>query len=121
MTRCALLSATKTHTLNFKIFFYQVIKIDTARDHIAPRKGWRRVLHLKSSAKLFENLERQKRDLPFVIIFEIKKTISANSAPGYALDLRHLNGWKLIGLAVVMIDKIMPLRNIKMADFHVSP
>jgi hypothetical protein len=27
----------------------------------------------------------------------------------------------LIGLAVVMIDKIMPLRNIKMADFHVSP
>ncbi len=72
----------------------------------------------EGAAEFVKNFEREKCDLPFVIIFEIEIAIVADTASGDALDHRHFNCRIRIRFPSVMTYEIMTWRNVKMADFH---
>lgn len=97
----------KADSLDLKIFPDQFIKIDTTGEDISPDRAGRNGLDLQRAAKLVENVEREKRDLPFIVFFVIKVTVPSQSAPGDALDFRHLDHGKLIRFPAVMANKIM--------------
>jgi len=118
VTRTAFLRAMKTDALNFKILSDQLVKIDIARDHVPSNQRWRAILNLKVTTEFVENVERKKCNLPFVIVLEIEVTIAANSGPGHTFDHRNLNCRIRVRFTIVMADKIMAWRNVKMTDFH---
>ena len=97
----------KTNALDFKVLIDQFIKIDIARDNIAPCQSGRAIVQLERSAKFIKNLKRKKCDLALVIIFEIKIAIAADAAAGHAFDRPDLDHRKLIRLAAVVTDKIV--------------
>jgi len=73
---------------------------------------------LHRTAKVIENFQREESNLTFVVILEIKVSISANTTPGHALNLSNFDHRMRIWLATVMADKIVSRRNVQMADFH---
>jgi FdhD protein len=75
-------------------------------------------VQLERTAKVIKNLERKKRDLALVIVFEIEVTIAADTPAGYAFDHRHLNHRVRVRLPAVVADKIVPGRNVQVTDFH---
>ena len=97
----------ETHALNFKINADQRIQIRAADDHISPESAWRLVSHVKRIADGIVNFTREKGDLTLVIFFEIKKSISANSASGHTLDAGHFDHCMLAGRLTVMAEKIV--------------
>lgn len=107
VTRPAFLRSVKTNSLDFKILVDQLVKIDIARDNIAPSQRGRATLHFERAAKFIKNFQRKKCDLSFVIIFEIKVAITADAATGHAFDRPNLDRRKLIWVAAVVADKIM--------------
>lgn len=110
--------AVKPHPLDFEILSNQLIQIDLAGQHIASNQRRRAGAELERAAKIIQNLEREKRDLPFVIFFEIEKSIAPNSVPGHAVDRPHFQSRIFIRFALMMAKKIMPRRNVKVTDFH---
>jgi FdhD protein len=118
VARPAFLRAFETNPLNFKSLVDQLVEIDTARDHVSSNQPGRAIVNLKCAAELIEDLKGKKCDLPFVIVLEIQVTVTADPAPGDALDYRHLNRRICVRLATVVPDKIVVRRNVKMTDFH---
>jgi len=110
----------KADPLNFEIFSDQTVKIHIPREDISADCAWRNALDLERAAKLIENVQREESDLTLVIIFVIKETVAAQSAPGDAFDFRHFDNWKLVRLPAVVTDKIMAGRNVKMTNLHRS-
>ena len=72
----------------------------------------------EAAAEFVKNFEREKCDLPFVIIFEIEIAIVADTVSGDAFDHRHFNCRMGVGFAIVVTDKIVAGRNVEMTDFH---
>ena len=106
------------HALNFEIAANQIIEIGIARKNISTHgRGWT-IAHTESDAKLIKNIEREKCNLSFVIILEIKKTIAPNAATGDAFDFWHFDCRMILRLATGVTHKIMPRRNVKVANFH---
>jgi FdhD protein len=112
------LRAKETNILDFKFLAYQLVQINAARDHVASCCGRRAIVQVQCDTKLLENIERKKCDLAFVIIFEIKVTVSANSAASDTFDHGHLDHWVGVRLATVMTDEIVSRRNVQVTDFH---
>ena len=75
-------------------------------------------MYTQSSAKLIENIEREKRNLAFVVVFKIEVTISANPAARDTFDHRHFDHQMRVWLATVMTNEIVPGRNVQVTDFH---
>ena len=75
-------------------------------------------MYAQRSAKLIENVEREKRDLAFVIVFKIEVTIAANSASSEAFHHGHFDHGMRVRLATVMANEIVPRRNVQVTDFH---
>ncbi len=65
-----------------------------------------------------ENLEREKRDLPFVIFLVIEEAIAANAVTGHTFDHPDFDCRMLIRLAPMMPKEIVAGRNVKVTDFH---
>ena len=65
------------NTLDFKISSDQSVKIDPTNEDISADAAWIDPLDLQCGTKLAENLEREERDLPFVIFFVIEVAITA--------------------------------------------
>ena len=65
-----------------------------------------------------ENIEREKRNLAFVIVFKIEVTITANSTGRDAFDHGHFDHGMRVRLPTVMADEIVPRRNVQVTDFH---
>src|SRR6266480_5747018 len=114
----ALLHSMKANALHFKILSNQAVKIDIARVNVSPHRARRNSLHLQCAAKVVENSEREKGDLPFVIRLEVEITIASQPAAGHAFDHRHFDHRKFVRLLSVVSDKVMPGRDVKMTDFH---
>lgn len=110
----------KANPLDLKIFPDQFIKIGTACENVSPDRARRNGLDLQHATELIENVEREKRDLAFVVLLVIKVTVPSQSAPGDALDFRHLDHRKLIRFPAVMANKIVAGRNVKMTNLHRS-
>ena len=108
----------KTNALDFKLLADQFIKIDTARKNVSPDGAGSDPLHLQLAAEFVKDIEREKCDLPFVIVFEIKVAVGAYSASGHAFDRFNLNRQMLARFTSMMSDKIVAWRNVKMTDFH---
>lgn len=118
MTWSAFLNPVETNALHIKFFPDQLVQIDPARDHVSPWQRRRTTLNLERAAKFIEDFRGQECNLALVIVLEIKVAIAPNPAPGHALDRLNFDRRELIRLASVMIDKIVPRRNVKMTDFH---
>ena len=110
----------KANPLDLKIFPDQFIKIAIARENVSPDRARRNGLDLQGATELVENVQREKRDLAFVVLLVIKITVPSQPAPGDALDFGHLNHGKLIRFLAVMADKIVAGRNVKMTNLHRS-
>ena len=65
-----------------------------------------------------ESFHRKERDLPLVILFEIKKPISFDSAPRDAFDFGDLQRRMRVRRLAVVSEKIMARRNIEVANSH---
>jgi hypothetical protein len=92
--------------------------MNAARHDIPSSESRRAALKLYRTAKFIENFQREESNLTFVVVLEIKVSVSANTTPGHAFDLSHFNHWMRIRLASMMPDKIVSHRNVKVADFH---
>jgi hypothetical protein len=118
VARPAFLRAVETSPLNFKILADQFVQIDTPRYYVPSNHPGRAIMNLKRAAEFIEDFKGKKRDLSFVIVFEIEVTIAANAAPGDTFDHRDLDRRIRVGFEIVVADKIVPRRNVKMTDFH---
>ena len=118
ITRRALLGSIKTNALNLKFLADEFVQIKAARDHVAPRRSGRSIVCVQRSAELFENLERKKCDLAFVIVFKIEVTICANPAACDTFDHGHFDHGMVIRLPTVMANEIVSWRNVQVTDFH---
>ena len=108
----------KTNALDLKILADPFVKIDIARENISADRTRHSPLHFQRAAKLVENVEREKCDLSFVIVFEIEVAIAAQTVPGDTFNRRNFNHRMFVRLAPEMSDKIVAFRNVKMTDFH---
>jgi hypothetical protein len=88
VTRAALGSSRKTHALHFKFPADKRIQIHACRDDIPPRDAGRFSTHAKLIAKFFKDFRREKGDLTFVIVFEVKETVAFNSPSCDAIYFR---------------------------------
>src|SRR6266403_841706 len=118
ITRRAFLRSIKTNALNLKFLADEFVQIKAARDHVAPRRSRRSIVCVQRSAELFENLERKKCDLAFVIVFKIEVTICANPAACDTLAHGHFDHGMVIRLPTVMANEIVSWRNVQVTDFH---
>ncbi len=118
ITRRGLLRSIQTNTLDLEFRADQLVQINAACDHIAPRRGWRAIVYVHCGAQLIENIERKKCDLAFVVVFKIEVTISANPAARDTFDHRHFDHQMRVWLATVMTNEIVPGRNVQVTDFH---
>ena len=75
-------------------------------------------VHAQCSAKLFENIERKKCDLSFVVVFKIEVTIAANPTAGDTFDHGHFDHGMRVRLPTVMANEIVSRRNVQVTDFH---
>jgi len=75
---------------------------------------------LHRAAKFIENLQREKSDLTFVIVLEIKVSITANTAPRHAFYFGCFNHRMRVRFAAVMANKIMSPGNEQVTNFHRS-
>ena len=75
-------------------------------------------MHVQCSAKLIENVAREKCDLAFVIVFKIEVTIATNPPPCDTLDHWHFDYRLFPRLATVMANEIVSWRNVQVTDFH---
>ena len=118
VTRRALLRPIKTNALNFKFLVDEPVEIDATCNHVAPRRSRRAIVYAQRNAKLIENVEREKRDLAFVIVFKIEVAIAANPASCEAFHHGHFDHGIRVRLATVMADEIVSRRNVQVTDFH---
>ena len=75
-------------------------------------------MYAQRSAKLIENVEREKRDLAFVVVLKIEVTIAANPTARDAFDHGHFDHGMRVRLPTVVADEIVPRRNVQVTDFH---
>jgi len=108
----------KTNTLNLKILVDQFVQIDMARHYVAADQRGRAILDFERAAKFIKNLKREKCDLAFVIVLEIKVAIAPNAAAGHAFNHRNLKRRMFVRFAPVVSDKIVATGNIKATNFH---
>jgi hypothetical protein len=66
----------------------------------------------------FENFEREKRDLPFVVVAVVVKTIAADSVAGDAFDPRHFDQGKIIRRPAVVPKVIVAPGDEDLPDLH---
>ena len=108
----------KSNSLNFKIVSDQDVEIDATNEDISADGAWIDPLDLKGSAKFVENVEREERDLPFVIFFVVEVAIAPKTLSRDTFQRQHFDRRKVVGFAPMMADKIVPGRDVKMTDFH---
>jgi hypothetical protein len=118
VTRRALLGSIQTNALDLEFPADELVQINSAGDHIAPRVSRRAIVYIQRDAKLFENIERKKCDLALVIVLKIEVTIPTNPAPRGTFDHRHFDHGMRVRLATVMANEIVPRRNVQVTDFH---
>ena len=70
------------------------------------------------AAKFIENFQRKESDLTFVIVLEIKISITANTTPRYALYFERFNHRMRVRFAPVMANKIVSRGNEQVTNFH---
>src|SRR5204863_79266 len=81
----------KSNSLDLKILSDQFVKIDIAGENISPEATRRNGFHWERAAEFIENLEREKCDLPFVILFVIEIAVAAQTASGDAFNRGNFN------------------------------
>jgi len=118
IARAAFFGSIKPNALDFEILTNQFIEIDAARKNVSPHRAWRNPFHFQRTAKPIENFEREKCDLSLVILFVIKVTVAAETAPGDTFNGWHFDHRKVVRLPAVVPHKIVTARNVKMTDFH---
>ena len=104
--------------MNLEFLVNELVQINAARDHVAPRRSRRAIVQLECNAKLIENIERKKCDLAFVVGFKIEVTISANPTAGDTFDHGHFDHGMRVRLPTVVANEIVSRRNVQVTDFH---
>lgn len=118
VTRRTLLRSVQPNALNLEFLVNELVQINAARDHVAPRRSRRSIVYLQHSAKLIENAERKKGDLSLVVVLEVEITIAANPAARDACDQGHFDHGMRVRFATVMANEIVSRRNVQVTDFH---
>src|SRR5207245_1071725 len=103
---------------DLKFLADEFVQIKAARDHVAPRRSRRSIMCIQRSAELFENIERKKCDLAFVVVPEVEITISANPAACDTFDHGHFDHGMRVRLPTMMANEIVSWRNVQVTDFH---
>ena len=75
-------------------------------------------MNLQRAAKVIENFQRKESDLTFVIVLEIKVSITANTTPCHAFYFGCFNHRVRVRFAAVMPNKIVSGGNEQMTNFH---
>ena len=75
-------------------------------------------MNLYRAAKFMENFRRKESDLTFVIVLEIKITISANTTPRHAFYFGDFNHRMRVRFAPMMANKIVSRGNEQVTNFH---
>ena len=75
-------------------------------------------MQFERAAQLVENLEREKCDLPFVIVPVIEEPIAAEAAPGHTFDQWNFDNRMIVRFAAMMTKVVVPRRNVEVTDFH---
>ena len=104
--------------MNLEFLVNELVQINAARDHVAPRRSRRAIVQVECNAKLIENIERKKCDLAFVVGFKIEVTISANPTAGDTFDHGHFDHGMRVRLPTVVANEIVSRRNVQVTDFH---
>jgi FdhD protein len=118
VTRRGLLRSIKVNALNLKFLADVLVQIDGACNHVAASRSRRAIMYVQRSAKFIENVEREKCDLAFVIVFKIEVAIVANPTARDAFDHGHFDHGMRVRFPTVMADEIVPRRNVQVTDFH---
>ena len=77
-------------------------------------------MNLQRAAKFIENFQRKESDLTFVIVLEIKVSITANTSTRHAFYFRRFNHRMRVRFAPVMANKIVSRGNEQVTNFHRS-
>jgi hypothetical protein len=110
--------AVETNTFDLEFFSNQFIQIGMARQDIASHeRGGEKTKVLRLTESL-ENLEFEKRDLPFVVGLVIEEAIAPDPMPRHALNGWNFLGGKIVRVTTVMTKEIVPSGNVKMTNFH---
>src|SRR6266700_7505038 len=75
-------------------------------------------MNLHRVAKFIENFHRKESDLTFVIVLEIKITITASTTPRHAFYFGCFNHWMRVRFAPMMANKIVSRGNEQVTNFH---
>ena len=75
-------------------------------------------MNLHRAAKFIENFRRKESDLTFVIVLEIKITITANTTPRHAFYFGDFNHRMRVWFAPMMANKIVSRGNEQVTNFH---
>lgn len=108
VTRPAFAGTVKADALHLKIFVDQLVQIDISRDDVATDERGRTVLQFERAAEVIENLEREKRNLPFVIFAVIEEAIAADTVTGHAFHFRNFDDRIFVRRTAVMAEEIVP-------------
>lgn len=109
VARPAFAGTVKADALDFKIFADQLVQIDISRDDVATDERGRTVLQFERAAELIENLEREKRDLPFVVFAVIEEAITADTVTGHAFHFGNFDDGIIVRCTAVMAEEIVPV------------
>jgi FdhD protein len=118
VTRRTLLGSVQPNALNLEFLVDELVQINAARDHVAPRRSRRSIVYVQRSAELIENAERKKSDLSLVVVLEVEITIAANPAARDAFDQGQFDHGMRVRFATVMANEIVSRRNVQVTDFH---
>lgn len=111
-------SSSQKNPLNGKLFSDQIVQINARDDYVAAQDAGGLACQSKTRREPFENFQREKGDLAFVIAAIIVKPVTANSAAGNAFDLLNLDEGKIIGRATVMPKVVVSGRYEDLANDH---
>jgi len=111
-------SSAQRNPLDGKLFSDQVVQISARDDHVTAQDAGGLACQSKMRRDPFENFQRKKGDLAFVIAPIIVKPVTANSATGHAFDLLNFDEGKIIGRATVMPKVVVSGRYEDLANDH---
>jgi hypothetical protein len=69
------------------------------------------------NAQFFENLQSEKCDLAFVVLFVVEEAVAANAARGDALELRDFNHRMRACRLAVVPEEVVARRNVAVENF----
>ena len=113
-----MLRSAKSYSLNLEFLADKREKIHTGDDQIAAQHASWLIVDSKVRAEFFENFDREKCDLAFVVFAEIKVTIAPQAVAGHTFHFRHFHERRVARRPAVVADEVVAGRDENLPDQH---